>query len=107
MTILTNVVGRECDSLHRALFSGPQGQYLLSASEAEKGMVAARARSVTARLKIRRLRGVRTCKSKVNGKLINFTTHYTFLDGPYLQSMIKHFQLMVVAHLSYMSHKEA
>ena len=59
-TMKTSVVGSECESLQSKLFSGPQGQYLLRASEAEKGMVAARARSVTARLKISKFRGVRT-----------------------------------------------
>jgi hypothetical protein len=47
-----------------ALKPGPHGQYLLRASEAENGMVAARARSVTARLKISRFLGVRTCNEK-------------------------------------------
>lgn len=64
-TMNTRVVGRECDSLQRRLFSGPKGQYLLRASDAEKGMVAARARSVTARLKISKFRGVRTWKFKL------------------------------------------
>jgi hypothetical protein len=40
--------------------SEPSGQYLLRASDAEKGMVVARARSVTAKWKMSRFRGVLT-----------------------------------------------
>lgn len=59
-TMKTSVVGADLEILQSQSVFAPQGQYLLRASMAESGMVAAKAKSVTAKWKIKRLRGVRT-----------------------------------------------
>ena len=59
-TMKTKVVGAVREILHSQSVWSPHGQYLLRASTADKGMVAAKAKSVTAKWKIKRLRGVRT-----------------------------------------------
>ena len=60
-TMKTKVVGAEREILH-SQSDWNQGQNLLNASADDNGMVAANAKSVMARLKIRRFLGVRTWK---------------------------------------------
>ena len=60
-TMKTKVVGPDLEILHNQSVWSPQGQYLLRASIADNGIVAAKAKSVNAKLKINRFRGVRTC----------------------------------------------
>ena len=48
-TMKTNVVGADLEILQSQSVSFPQGQYLLRASIAERGMVAVKAKSVTAK----------------------------------------------------------
>ena len=60
----TNVVGAEREILQSQSVFEPQGQYLLRASMADSGIVPAKAKSVTAKWKISRFRGVRTCKMR-------------------------------------------
>ena len=59
-TMKTSVVGADREILQSQSVPFPQGQYLLRASMAERGMVPAKAKSVTAKWKISRFRGVRT-----------------------------------------------
>ena len=56
----TKVVGTDLEILHSQSVRLPQGQYLLKASMADNGIVAAKAKSVTARLNINKFLGVRT-----------------------------------------------
>ena len=61
-TMKTSVVGAEREILQSQSVLSPQGQYLLRASMADNGIVAARAKSVTAKWNISMFRGVRTWK---------------------------------------------
>ena len=56
----TSVAGAEREILQSQSVFAPQGQYLLRASIADNGIVAAKAKSVTARWNISKFRGVRT-----------------------------------------------
>ena len=66
-TMKTSVVGAEREILHSQSVLSPQGQYLLRASIADNGIVAAKAKSVTAKWNIRIFRGVRTWEKKYQG----------------------------------------
>ena len=65
-TMKTSVVGAEREILQSQSVLSPQGQYLLRASMADNGIVAARAKSVTAKWNISMFRGVRTWKKVYN-----------------------------------------
>ena len=65
-TMKTKVVGPDLEILHNQSVWSPQGQYLLRASIADNGIVAAKAKSVNAKLKINRFRGVRTCNKNLD-----------------------------------------
>ena len=56
----TKVVGTDLEILHNQLVWLPQGQYLLRASIVDSGIVAAKAKSVSARLNINKFLGVLT-----------------------------------------------
>ena len=56
----TKVVGTDLEILHNQLVWLLQGQYLVRASIVDSGIVAAKAKSVSARLKISKFLGVLT-----------------------------------------------